>query len=103
MLWFPLKRAQAHETNNKHNTHMKTYYDNSPYASIEVHSTPQLINWTEFGEDLPQEGIVHEAEGRFVVYNHVTGTRRPFTSWDDAAGRRAEMAQRYATLERAFR
>ena len=72
-------------------------------TSIEVHSTPQLINWTEFGKELPIEGIEHESEGRFVVYNHVTGTRRSFTSWNDAAGCRAEMAQRYAMLERAFR
>jgi len=82
---------------------MKTYYDQSPWASIEVHDTPQLINWTEFGEDLPDEGIAHEAEGRFVVYNHVTGTRQPFTSWADADGRRAEVAQRYSMLNRVFR
>ncbi len=81
----------------------KTYYDRSPWASIEVHDTPQLVTFTEFGEHLPSEGIDHEAEGRFIVFNHVTGTRQAFTSWAAADGRRAEMAQRYATLERAFR
>lgn len=82
---------------------MKQYYSRSPYASIEVHDSPQIEVFTEFGEDLPNEGIEHRTSGRFVVSNHVTMARQAFARWDEADSRRAEISQRYALLERAFR
>lgn len=58
----------------------KTYFENSPYASIEV-----LKN------------------GRCLVLKHTTNTRIPCANWDAAVSQRNELVQTYSTLERAFR
>ena len=58
----------------------KTYFENSPYASIEV-----LTN------------------GRCLVLKHTTNTRIPCSNWDTAVSQRNELVQTYSTMERAFR
>lgn len=57
----------------------KTYYDRSPWASIEVLSN-----------------------GRCLVLKHPTNTRIPCPTWDAAVSQRNELVQTYTQLERAF-
>ena len=79
---------------------IKEYFTKSPYATIEVHPNPvQCTAHVCFGNE--ENDIV--TTGRFVVVNQVTGSQFAFPNWDSAKFKRAEISQRYAHTERAFR
>lgn len=58
--------------------HTKTYYERSPYSSIDVYTRG------------------------FVVHNHVVGSQFPCKTWSEANKLREEISTRYKTISNGF-